>query len=640
MSDAAISLRGVGKMYKLYPSKGAHLVAALGGDRLLPRARTRAREFWALRGIDLHLQRGQRVGVIGRNGAGKSTLLKLITGNLAPSEGTIEVHGEVRALIDAGGGFHPEFTGYENIRSALIYQGFRPSEIRAAEQDIADFTELGEFLDQPFKTYSLGMQTRLTFATATAIKPDILIVDEILGAGDAYFLSKSTERMRELVSGGATVLLVSHSLDQVMMFCDEAIWIDRGRIVERGPSLEVCKAYEKHIKVLEDRRLRAKNLKVTSGRYRSMQFDEYGDHLIVRFEVQGGPEDRFEISAAELLCDGQSEERLLVGEAQDAETSQAAFVVLDACEWSAPKSAAGRRFRQLAPAGASAVGQVLFYLWAFFPDSNYSLGLTYRTDGAPQVLLRVLKSGSELHRAVLEPAQDWSAARLAIQLPGPGMGAPVAAADEAQDTAARADLESQDTAAEGGVPTAGVTETSEPDPAAASQTVESAAPVRAALDGRWPGEGSVMIDAVRLLDGGGAERAVFQVGEEMVVDMACSARRADEFPVIPVAVLFRRDGVLVSRFIGDRLDLRLGAGEKFTVRLPLGRLNLGNAHYVFSVALYRKLDVQNVEPVEIYDLIDRSYEFEVYGTPPLVTGVFQHPGRWEVRSPRIRAGRR
>src|SRR5262249_37487492 len=158
-------------------------------------------------------------------------LLKLITGNVDPTEGVIAVHGSVQALLQAGTGMHPEFTGYENIEAALTYQGLSKAEIRDAVTDIADFTKLGRFLDQPFKTYSTGMQARLAFAAATVVRPDILIVDELLGVGDGYFLSKSTERMRKLIDSGASVLLVSHAMDQIVRFCDQAIWIDRGQIV-------------------------------------------------------------------------------------------------------------------------------------------------------------------------------------------------------------------------------------------------------------------------------------------------------------------------------------------------------------------------------------------------------------------------
>ena len=253
MSDVAVSLSGVGKRYKIFRNRRDHLLDAFGFTNLMPWLKHSYRDFWALRGIDLELKKGHRIGIIGRNGAGKTTLLKLITGNLPPTEGTVDVDGEVHALLDVSGGFHPEFTGRENIRAALTYQGLSTKEIRSAETDIAEFTDLGQFFDQPFKTYSLGMQARLTFACATTFTPDVLIVDEVLGAGDAAFYRRSTDRMRELMNTGASVLLVSHALQQIQRFCSETVWLEHGEIVMRGGTTEVVKAYEKFTRDLDER---------------------------------------------------------------------------------------------------------------------------------------------------------------------------------------------------------------------------------------------------------------------------------------------------------------------------------------------------------------------------------------------------
>src|SRR4029077_3995688 len=169
-----IRLAGVGKMYKIFPSRVDHFVVALGLSRLMPWRRIEPHEFWALRNIDFELKAGKRLGIIGRNGAGKSTLLKLITGNLAPTEGHVTVVGDIQALLEAGAGFHPEFTGYENVHAALTYQGLNRAEIAKATEDIAEFTELGDFLGQPYKTYSTGMMARLVFAVATSVRPKLL----------------------------------------------------------------------------------------------------------------------------------------------------------------------------------------------------------------------------------------------------------------------------------------------------------------------------------------------------------------------------------------------------------------------------------------------------------------------------------
>ena len=247
----AISLTGVTKTYRLYGSLKDQALDVLGLSRLRFWRRPRYVSYPALDGIDLAVARGERLGIVGRNGAGKTTLLKLITGNFAPTSGVVRVNGTVQALMQTGLGFHPEFTGHENVRSALLYNGLSRAETEAAIEDVIAFAELGDFLDQPLKTYSLGMQSRLMFAAATAVRPDIVIIDEVLGAGDAYFSAKSAQRMHALAASGCTLLLVSHSMQQVLQFCDRAVWIESGRIVKEGPALAVVKGYEEYTQKLE-----------------------------------------------------------------------------------------------------------------------------------------------------------------------------------------------------------------------------------------------------------------------------------------------------------------------------------------------------------------------------------------------------
>jgi lipopolysaccharide transport system ATP-binding protein len=240
----AISLRDVSKTYRLYDGKVQQALSAFGLEWLRFWRRPQHREYEALRGVSLEIRRGERVGIVGRNGAGKTTLLKLITGNFTPTGGRLDVRGSVQALMSVGIGFHPEFTGYENIRSSLIFSGLPPDQLDEPIREIVDFVELGGFLDQPLKTYSLGMQARLMFATATAVRPEILIIDEVLGAGDAYFSAKSAARMERLTASGCTVLLVSHSMQQILKHCTRALWLEQGQVVMDGAALEVVQSYE------------------------------------------------------------------------------------------------------------------------------------------------------------------------------------------------------------------------------------------------------------------------------------------------------------------------------------------------------------------------------------------------------------
>jgi lipopolysaccharide transport system ATP-binding protein len=252
--SAAIVLSGVGKVYRLYDSPSEQALDVFGLSWLRFWRKPKYHDRAALEDISLTVRRGERLGIIGRNGAGKTTLLKLITGNFLPTRGEVTVNGSVQALITIGLGFHPEFTGYENIRGSLLYNGLSEGELEAAIAEIVDFVELGEYLHQPIKTYSLGMQSRLYFATATAVRPDVLIIDEVLGAGDAYFAAKSAERMQRLTSSGATLLLVSHSMSQILQFCEEAIWIENGRVMSRDKALTVVNVYEKFISEMERQR--------------------------------------------------------------------------------------------------------------------------------------------------------------------------------------------------------------------------------------------------------------------------------------------------------------------------------------------------------------------------------------------------
>lgn len=242
-SQPAIEARSASKVFKLYRNKLERVADALGFG-VMVFGRSPPPQFSAVTDLSFTIARGEKVGIIGRNGAGKSTLLKLISGLLLPSSGAIDVSGTVQVLMYVGLGFHPEFTGLENIRASILYNGLTPEGRRKAEADIIEFAELNEFLEQPLRTYSLGMRSRLQFACATAVMPDILIIDEVLAVGDSYFLAKSAERIRRLTSNGCTVLLVSHSMLQIGEYCDRVLWLDKGRLQMDDDPGKTIAAYE------------------------------------------------------------------------------------------------------------------------------------------------------------------------------------------------------------------------------------------------------------------------------------------------------------------------------------------------------------------------------------------------------------
>lgn len=210
-------------------------------------------KFWALKNVSFEVKKGSKLGIIGLNGAGKSTLLKLISGVIKPTEGNIEIKGTIVPLLELGAGFDPEYTGRENIflKGALL--GYSKSYLESKFDEIVKFSELENFIDVPLKNYSTGMNARLAFSIATIVDAQIMILDEVLSVGDAKFREKSQERMKSLLNEDVTVLFVSHSIEQVKILCDSAIWLQHGKMIMQGPVNDVCDSYTNWIKKNKDK---------------------------------------------------------------------------------------------------------------------------------------------------------------------------------------------------------------------------------------------------------------------------------------------------------------------------------------------------------------------------------------------------
>ncbi|WP_431688713.1 ABC transporter ATP-binding protein [Hahella sp. NBU794] len=255
--NTAIRIRNLSKCYQIYDSPRDRLkqfvIPKLKRFSNQPPARY-YRDFWALRDVSFEIKRGETVGIVGRNGSGKSTLLQVICGTLSPTEGTVEINGRIAALLELGAGFNPEFTGRENVYLNAAVLGLSQREVDERFDDIAAFADIGQFIDQPVKTYSSGMVVRLAFAVAINVDPEILVIDEALSVGDELFQRKCFSRIEAIRDSGATILFVSHSGSTVVELCDRAILMDSGERLAVGKPKQIIGSYQKLLYAPVDKR--------------------------------------------------------------------------------------------------------------------------------------------------------------------------------------------------------------------------------------------------------------------------------------------------------------------------------------------------------------------------------------------------
>lgn len=254
MDQPLITARQLTKAYRIWKDPAQRLLGPLiaetanwvpgtAGAALRQRAHSGYQDFYALHDVSFEIRRGESVGLIGRNGSGKSTLLQILAGTLQPSGGTATVRGKVAALLELGSGFDPEFSGRENIHLNAAILGLSKREVEARFDDIAAFADIGEFLDQPVKTYSSGMALRLAFAVQTAVEPDVLIVDEALAVGDMFFQAKCMARLRRMINDGLTLLLVSHEPSTIKSLCSRGLLLEHGRLIADDTSEHIAEKY-------------------------------------------------------------------------------------------------------------------------------------------------------------------------------------------------------------------------------------------------------------------------------------------------------------------------------------------------------------------------------------------------------------
>lgn len=243
MDKGTIEVRDLSKVYHLYDKPSDRI-----RETFSIRKKKYSKEHYALKNINLRINKGESIGIVGTNGSGKSTLLKLVTGVVTPTKGEIKTEGKIAALLELGAGFNPEYTGIENIYLNGTMMGYTEEEMKKRVPDIIEFADIGEFINQPVKSYSSGMFARLAFAVSINVEPDILIVDEALSVGDTRFQVKCIDKMRELQESGTTILFVTHAIEQIKRFCTRAIWIKNGELIEDGEASQVVDLYDNFMK--------------------------------------------------------------------------------------------------------------------------------------------------------------------------------------------------------------------------------------------------------------------------------------------------------------------------------------------------------------------------------------------------------
>jgi lipopolysaccharide transport system ATP-binding protein len=291
----SIRVTKLGKAYKQYPTRWSRLI-----EWMFPFSGPRHKLKWVIQDVGFTLEKGEAVGIIGVNGAGKSTLLKMITGTAQPTAGSVEITGSVAALLELGMGFHPDFTGRQNVFMAGQLLGMGVDEIERRMPEIEAFAEIGDYIDEPVRTYSSGMQMRLAFSVATARRPDVLIVDEALSVGDAYFQHKSFDRIRTYRNAGTTLLIVSHDKTSIQSICDRAILLDGGRVAKEGAPEEVMDYYNALLVERENRSIRQE--KREDGKVQTVSGS--GEATVTRIALlneSGQPQEIFDVGVPATL---------------------------------------------------------------------------------------------------------------------------------------------------------------------------------------------------------------------------------------------------------------------------------------------------------------------------------------------------
>ncbi|ATF15960.1 ABC transporter ATP-binding protein [Brevibacillus brevis X23] len=586
MSNHAIKIANLGKLYRLY-SKPIDKVLDVFGLNFW--RKDYYQEFWALRDLSVEIKKGERIGLIGRNGAGKSTLLKTIIGNVTPTEGTLEVKGNIQALMELGTGFHPEFTGRQNIKAALSYLGLSDKQIQEKEEEIIDFSELEEFIDQPIKTYSAGMYARLAFSTATSIEPEILIIDEVLGAGDAYFAGKCVERMQKLTAqSGATVLFVSHDLNSVLQLCDRVIWIDRGRIRQDGKPLEVIKNYNAMIRKEEEIRLRARDLKIQKKQAALLEsMDDLFQSVLFHFVGENGkpPKGSCRVYQIKLLSGTEEIGTIDVGGPMDNSSDQMHYIMdtKGYMDWGPSLRDANGYYREYKNLGGK-------YCHAPFEYKVPKVYLQNLQELSLQVTAQV--AGENVNLEVFDGIEYRQ------------LGALIAGEFTTYEFIVPPQFLMNEEMAKTGLEDKGISMKENEE-----EEVRESEVLRVAELSEY-GSKEARIVSVRMLNESLHEAKIFETRKPVQVVIEYESNIDMVNPVF-VFCIYMSDGKVASQWIADTKESGIATlPRKGAFSFDVDELLIGRGKYVASAAIFKTLTKSGVE-AESYHVLDRSIHFEI-----------------------------
>ena len=609
--------------YKLFDKQSDRIQDIFGLDKLrFWDHEPKYRKFWALRNINLTVPKGERIAIIGRNGAGKSTLLKLIVGNLKATEGTVHVNGKIQALLQMGTGFHPEFTGIENIRTALAYAGMDQKKIRQSMDEIIEFSELEDYIHQPVKYYSAGMYSRLAFAVSTSLEPDILIIDEVLGAGDAAFTSKCAERMKHLTQDtGATVLFVSHSMESVLEICERAVLLERGEITSEGTALEVSKLYNKKIRYEEELRARAKEFRVSrKSMLNIMQADDSKRVLVFRLVCDTPHPQRTHLMYGfDLTCGGEMVSSLHVGTPMDDDPSQITHVIAERglMDWSDAKKDRGEFYRAYCNRdGANCHAPFQMELPIYLsteelsicakarPDSREKIYLEY-FDGHEYKRLGEVQNGHTNFSFRLDPSVEPDRDKDGVSTPSKEADASVQSGDQPDTVEPAANKESSTI-----TNTQPLAETPEHSEGPIEQEATSYEEMQ--KTNSVYGSQELRIEHQDILDASGKSTRFFVTGGTLRFQIQLTAVQATVERFVIVVCIMTRSGKVVTQLFCRSEDLGVTrVKDSLTIEAHLSPLRLGEGEYMASIGVFKECHMSCAAEEPSYCVADRSLFFKV-----------------------------